>query len=246
MNQGILFDLDGTLCKMDLEQFNKAYMTGMAEYFQDIVPIEAFVGQVMKSCAFMVSHANPYLFCKNVFMEHFARVFGLNEEQVWNRLVEFYTNVFPQYREFVEPCPENQALITLAKEKGYKIAVASNAIMPLVAIEERVRWAGLDPAQFDFVTGMENMHFCKPNTGFFQEIAKNIDVPAEHCVMLGNDPAEDMPAHEIGMKTFLIGESGGENVDWHGSLEQFGELLAADFPLERLAETETVEGDVAK
>lgn len=231
MKQGILFDLDGTLCKMDLDQFNKAYLTGMAEYFQDIVPVEAFAGQVMKSCAFMVAHGNPYIFCKNVFMEHFAQTFGLNEEQVWNRLVEFYTEVFPQYREFVVPCPENQALIALAKEKGYKIAVASNAIMPLVAIEERVRWAGLDPAQFDFVTGMENMHFCKPNTGFFQEIAQNIGVAAENCVMIGNDLTEDMPAHEIGMSTFLIGDEAGENVNWHGSLEDFGELLANDFSL---------------
>lgn len=241
MEQGILFDLDGTLCKMDLDQFNRAYLSGMAEFFQDIVPTEAFAGQVLKSCNFMVSHANPYLYCKNVFMEHFAQTFGLNEEQVWHRLVEFYTDVFPKYQEFVEPAPDNQKMIALAKEKGYKIAVASNAIMPQVAIEERVRWAGLDPAQFDFVTGMENMHFCKPNTGFFREIAQNIGVAPENCIMIGNDIEEDMAAHQIEMKTFLVGESAGENVDWHGDLQDFYKLLEADFPLEAVADQPTEE-----
>lgn len=229
MNQGILFDLDGTLCKMDLDQFNKAYLSGMAEFFQDIVPVDVFASQVFKSCSFMVTHANSYLYCKNVFMQHFAQAFGLNEEQVWHRLIDFYTNIFPQYGELVTPFPNTREIVALAKEKGYKIAVASNAIMPKVAIEARVRWAGLDPAQFDFVTGMENMHFCKPNVGFFREIAQNIGVEPEHCIMIGNDKEEDMPAHEIGMKTFLVGDESGENIDWHGDLTGFYQLLQNDF-----------------
>ena len=101
--------------------------------------------------------------------------------------------------------------------------------MPQVAIRERVRWAGLNPDQFDFVTGMENMHFCKPNVGFFREIAQNIGVAPEDCIMIGNDMAEDMVAHEIGMKTFLVGEETGENVDYHGNLESFHQLLENDF-----------------
>ncbi len=68
---------------------------------------------------------------------------------------------------------------------------------------KRVAWAGLDPSRFDLVTHVENMTYCKPEVAYYLQIGEMIDVPPEACLMVGNDPVNDMVAAKAGMKTYL-------------------------------------------
>jgi len=201
----LLLDLDGTLCMMDRDRFMKKYMSDMAEHFKDIIPVESFAPHIMKSTAFANSHPSPNYNWGEVFINHFAEGFGLKTNGMLGRFMDFYVKDFPQYGSIIAPHPLAHKLLETAKRKGFKLACSSNCVMPKIAIEERMRCCGIDPSIFDFIPGMEHMHYSKPNPLFFKEIADYLGVEPEDCLVVGNDPDEDMCASDIGMKTFYIG-----------------------------------------
>lgn len=224
----LLLDLDGTLCTMDKVRFMKRYMTDMAEHFKDIIPVDSFAPHIMKSSAFASSHPSPNYSWGEVFINHFAEGFGLKANGMLGRFMDFFVKDFPQYCSMVTPHPLTAKLLQITAEKGYKLACASNCLMPKIAIEERMRCCGIDPARFDFIPGMEYMHHSKPNPLFFQEIADNLGVEPGDCLVVGNDMDEDMCAADIGMKTFFIGlstEDLSSKVTYSGELKDLITLL---------------------
>ena len=70
--------------------------------------------------------------------------------------------------------------------------------------ETRIRWAGLEPDEFEFFTTYENSNYCKPNLGYYREVLEKAGLNGEDCLMVGNDVGEDMVAAELGMKVFLL------------------------------------------
>ena len=73
-----------------------------------------------------------------------------------------------------------------------------------MATTQRIRWAGLDPADFETVTTYENSRFCKPDPRYYREILNNAGLAPEECIMVGNDVREDMAAQTLGMQVFLL------------------------------------------
>ena len=67
-----------------------------------------------------------------------------------------------------------------------------------------VKWAGLDPDEFDLITAYEQSHYCKPNPAYFTEILQKLRLRADECIMIGNDIVEDTAAEKIGIKTFIL------------------------------------------
>ena len=47
-------------------------------------------------------------------------------------------------------------------------------IFPLIAMESRLRWAGVDPADVELITSYETSHYCKPDLGYFREVVTNV------------------------------------------------------------------------
>ena len=77
-------------------------------------------------------------------------------------------------------------------------------MFPSVATESRIRWAGMEPEDFEIFTTYENYHYCKPNLNYYKEIIEQLGVQPEECLMVGNDVGEDMITEELGMKVFLM------------------------------------------
>lgn len=100
--------------------------------------------------------------------------------------------------------PKAAITVRTVKEIGLQVALATNPIFPAVATESRIRWAGLEPEEFELYTTYENIGYCKPNPDYYREIARRLGVRPEQCLMVGNDVAEDMVAETIGMKVFLL------------------------------------------
>ena len=75
---------------------------------------------------------------------------------------------------------------------------------PIRSSENRIRWAGLVPEDFEIYTTYEASTFCKPNPAYYLEVARTLGVKPEECLMVGNDATEDMAAREVGMDVFLL------------------------------------------
>jgi FMN phosphatase YigB (HAD superfamily) len=76
-------------------------------------------------------------------------------------------------------------------------------MFPLNVQLKRLAWAQLGDITFDLVTHIENMTFCKPRLEYYLEICKKIETPPQACLMVGNDPINDIIVTRLGMKTFL-------------------------------------------
>ena len=87
---------------------------------------------------------------------------------------------------------------------GYKVVLATNPLFPSIATYSRIKWAGLDPEDFEMITTFETARHSKPNPDYYRDILATLDVKPENCVMVGNDVQEDMVAKQVGMKVFLL------------------------------------------
>ena len=87
------------------------------------------------------------------------------------------------------------------------------------------------------------MSFCKPRIEYYLEISQKINEPPENCMMVGNDPINDLIAAHTGMKTYWVDDSKGAGritVDTRKILPtlQIADIPAPDFkgPLSKVPE----------
>ena len=202
--KAVLFDLDGTLLPMDQDTFIKAYLGGLAKK--------------------MVPHGyNPEEMVKGVYMGMKAMTAGdgsrTNEEAFWDAFTgllgekvredipvfdDFYRNEFQEVKKICGFLPEAAQTVRALKGKGYRVVLATTPMFPRIATESRIRWAGMEPEDFEIFTTYEDYHFCKPNLNYYKEILEKLGLQPEECLMVGNDVGEDMVTEELGMKVFLM------------------------------------------
>jgi FMN phosphatase YigB (HAD superfamily) len=229
MFRAILFDLDGTLLKIDMDEFLKHYFNAMAEMarLSGYQEHRQLVEQVFASTWVMIANRDPRLTNEQVFKDHFYSFWPHLQDDLEAFFERFYREGFPRLRNLCQPIAGIPELMQALLQRKVKIAIATNAVFPLTALQQRLTWAGLDPAAFDLITSYEVMHFCKPHLEYYQEICDKLQVQPGDCLMVGNDMGEDMVAQKLGMKTYLIedylidpGETG-LKPDWRGRMPDF-------------------------
>ena len=200
----VLFDLDGTLLPMDLEIFIQAYFgkiaARMASYGYEP---KKLIESIWRGTGAMVKN-NGSKTNEEAFWEVVATVYGdsvLNDKHLFD---EFYIEEFGTLSSVCGYEPTAAKIISDLKDKGYRIVLATNPIFPALATEWRINWAGLNIEDFELVTTYENSRYCKPNPDYYRDILQHIQVPAEACLMVGNDVTEDMIASKLGMQVFLL------------------------------------------
>ena len=228
--KAVLFDLDGTLLPMDMDEFTEGYfkvLAGKAAPFG--YEPKKLVDAIWHGTAAMVkndgSRSN-----EEAFWEDFGRTFG-EEKAKEDRHVfeEFYANDFICAKDFCGFNPLAAESVKRIKAKGLRVALATNPIFPLIATQSRIRWAGLEPEDFELYTTYENIGYSKPNPDYYREVVRRMGLLPEDCLMVGNDVSEDMVAQKLGMSVFLITDcminKKGEDIDQypHGS---FKDLIA--------------------
>lgn len=171
---------------------------------------------------------------------------GTNEEKFWDTFTsiygeearkheavfeDFYQNEFQGVEDACGKNPLAKETIDLLKKRGYRVVLATNPIFPKVATYSRIRWAGLLPEDFEYITTYDNSRHCKPNIAYYQDIMDELDLDPEECIMVGNDVTEDMVARHVGMKVFLITDclinKENEDIDNypHGTFEDFKGIM---------------------
>ncbi len=200
----VLFDLDGTLLPMDQEAFVKQYFGALAAYMAPygFAP-EALIQSVWDATRKVLQNDGSCSNCDR-FWSSFTDRYG--EAAITHRpdFDRFYVTDFEKARAATWVQPLAAECIRLLKEKGYRLILATNPIFPKAATCARIRWAGLDPADFEWITTYENAGYCKPNPKYYAEILQNIGAKAEDCLMVGNDAEEDMCAASLGIEVLLL------------------------------------------
>ncbi|AVM70557.1 HAD family hydrolase [Lachnospiraceae bacterium oral taxon 500] len=131
----------------------------------------------------------------------------LNGEQVLadkSLFEEFYQKDFQQVKDFCGYNPKAAQMVAALKQRGFRLALATNPIFPAVATESRIGWAGLAPEDFEWYTTYENSSYCKPNPDYYRALLEKLKVQPEECLMVGNDASEDAAALKVGMSFFLL------------------------------------------
>ncbi len=204
MTTTVLFDLDGTLLPMDADTFAKAYFSGLAAKAapHGYAP-KALIDTIWAGTAAMVKNRGD---CTNetAFWHLFAQKYGETSLKDIAIFDAFYEKEFQEVQKVCGFNPEVPRLIRELQARGVRLILATNPIFPRVATESRIRWAGLQPQDFELVTTYENSRHCKPNPDYYLDILNRIGVPAEACIMVGNDVDEDMIAAQVGMRVFLL------------------------------------------
>lgn len=204
MIKAILFDLDGTLLPMDQDQFVASYLKRLV---QKLAPHgydpKKLIDTIYDGITAMY-HNDGTQSNETAFWNVFTSRFGADSRKDEPIFMDFYNNEFYEAREACGFAPESTELIRFIREKGLRVALATNPLFPAVATHNRIRWAGLRPEDFELVTTFENSCFCKPNPAYYQEILGKLNLAPEECAMVGNDVAEDMVARIMGMEVFLL------------------------------------------
>ena len=154
----------------------------------------------------MMADTDPSLTNEEVFWRDFSARTGRPRAELEPVFRQLYETQFPALQRHIGaelPGPA-RGLLEKALAAGFTPVLATNAIFPEAAIRARLTWINCQDLPFAYITTLENMHFCKPNPGYFQEILGILQVSPDECLMIGNDPEEDLAAAFLGIKTCLV------------------------------------------
>ena len=225
----VLFDLDGTLLPMDMNEFIKAYFGGLARRLapHGYEP-QKLVDAIWKGTAAMVKNDGTTT-NEDRFWQGFEAAYGKPARQDEPLFAAFYREDFDNVRTSCGYTPAAREMIDTIKACGLRTALATNPIFPAMATERRIAWAGLSTSDFELYTTYENSRFCKPNPNYYRDVMQTLGVSPEECLMVGNDVGEDMIVETLGCRVFLLTDCiiNPKNADIsvypHGS---FDELIA--------------------
>lgn len=204
--KAVLFDLDNTLILFKETIFFEKYTRKLFLSFHDLLTIQEFADKLIHATQQMVQN-NGEMTNAEYFIEAFANGLRVDKHDLWQRFENFYATEFEQFRELMTPLPQAHDLIINLQQKGFKIVIASNPMFPKKVQLDRLRWAGLSDISFDLITSADNFNYCKPRLEYYHQICAIIEVLPSNCIMVGNDPFNDMIASKIGMKTYLTTDS---------------------------------------
>ena len=200
----IMFDLDGTLLPMEQDKFVKAYFSGLAK---KIAPFgyepDAVVNAVFKGVGAMVRNDGTKT-NEEVFWNKFCELLGDDIVKYKDVFEDYYRNEFQEVRHVCGFDNRAKETVALAKEKGFRVVLATSPLFPKIATESRMNWAGFDANDFEIYSTYEDYRYCKPNLNYYKTILSKLDVSPNECVMVGNDVVEDMIAKELGFDVFLL------------------------------------------
>lgn len=200
----VLFDLDGTLLPMDLEEYLNNYLSNLAKKVEPLgYNKKEFISNLLFATEYMIKNDGKKT-NEEVFWQKFAEIYGNKVYEHKSVFDSFYEN---EYNLSKEVCGHNlmaTKTVSYLKGRGFELVCATNPLFPDIAMRSRLSWAGVDSNMFSLITSYENSHFSKPFSGYYREILAKIGKKPEECVMVGNDVAEDMPAKKTGMHVFLL------------------------------------------
>jgi FMN phosphatase YigB (HAD superfamily) len=140
---------------------------------------------------------------EEAFAEAFYPLAGHSREEMEEVFADFYSNTFPNLKQYTQYIPEARHVVQLAFDLEYTVVVATNPLFPATAVEQRLAWAGVADFPYRLVTTYENSRAAKPNLLYFEQVLETIDHAPEASMVVGDEDM-DMVAGHLGCRTFLV------------------------------------------
>lgn len=166
-------------------------------------------------------------------VELFAKRMGMDPTEARRILREGLFVIFPRLEKHFFPIPGAREFLAWAHGR-YPLILATNPVWPPEIVDLRVRWAGIDPSMFRFMTHVRTMRACKPEPEYYEAILRQQGLPASDCLLVGNELKMDLPATRIGIRVFIVGKRAkperlpprkGRALAWRGSYSHLKALL---------------------
>lgn len=202
MLKAILFDLDNTLILFNENEFYNQYFERIADSFNDVMPAAQFQ-EILKNATISLLQNQGEVTNAQFFMDAFSTGIPDRREDWWLRFSHFYKTEFNSLEKIISLPESLHELFDFLVKTKIKLVLASNPIFPAEVQRQRLVWAGLEHIPFYFITHIGNMSFCKPRFEYYQQICQKIDESPASCLMVGNDPVNDMVAARAGLSTYL-------------------------------------------
>ena len=201
----ILFDLDGTLLRVQMSEFISRYVKGLASCCKAHVRPAKFESAMLEAIrTLIICEGNGSATNKQRFELHLCQALSISQMVVQECFSRFRQELLADLECLVKPIPLAKKIIEECSSFGVPLVLATNPVFPAFMIRARLEWAELDHLDFVHMTSFENSCFCKPQAGYFQEVAATLKVSPEECLMIGNDTNHDLSAGAVGMETFLV------------------------------------------
>lgn len=206
----LLFDLDDTLLINDMSVFAPQYFKALLAKVSAVCVPEAFMAAFKPATNAMWHNDGTHGTNAEVFYREFFGRLAVSSDVLMPLLNEFYGADFDALRPYTQVDPDARRAVQAALAQGLQVAVATQPIFPLTAIEARLRWAGVPADEFPYrwVTSYETMSACKPHANFFLPLVAQLGYAPEECCMVGDSLDADMGAAQYGLHTFWVNRRG--------------------------------------
>ena len=202
--KAVFFDLDGTLLPMDQEIFIKAYLGGLVKTLAPKGYDPKGVADALWDSTRAMMKNDGVVSNEEVFWRSFCHILGDDVRSEETNLEIFYKGDFQLVKNVCGYKPKAKELVERIKAAGLTVVLATSPLFPKIATDSRIRWAGLEPTDFAYVTTYENSSYCKPNPVYYLDLCEKMGFDPKEVLMIGNDVGDDMVAADIGMKVFLL------------------------------------------
>ena len=225
--KAVLFDLDGTLLPLDQNGFIQGYFKGLVKA---LLPLGIDADTLSKTI-----WQGTYAMIKNdgkksnedVFFDYFQSVCKTDIEKFRTLADDYYKGEYQKLASITHPTPLAAQAVESAHADGRAVVLATNPLFPEYAQHSRIRFAGLEPSDFNLITSYESEKYAKPNPQYYLSICERLGIKPEEC-LIGNDEREDMhAASSVGMSCFLIDDYAlrAEEYTWTGEHGSFAEMI---------------------
>ncbi len=201
----VLFDMDGTLLRARMSEFIPRYVDSLAEHCSAYVKPKKFTKAKLHAIRELIYQpGDGVLTNEQRLFQLMTRELKISEQALHESFVHFEQNGLSALANFIKPIPLAQQIVSECYRKGIPLVLATNPVFPDFMIRARLRWGGLDEKMFSLITTYENTYHCKPQPGYFSDIAHRLNIPPQQCLMVGNDQNHDLAAISVGMEAFLV------------------------------------------
>lgn len=201
----VLFDMDGTLLRARMSEFIPRYVDSLADYCATYVKPKKFVKAKLRAIRELIYQPGDGVQTNEQRLyQLMTRELKISAGVLRESFDHFEQNGLAGLQSFIKPIPLAGQIVAECRLKGIPLVLATNPVFPDFMIRARMRWGGLKAEDFALITTYENSFHCKPQPGYFADIANAIGVSAEHCLMVGNDLNHDLAAVSVGMQAFLV------------------------------------------
>lgn len=203
----LLFDLDDTLLDNDQNAFFAAFYSTLAGSLSRRGTTEEIERGIQSGIRAMFLNSDPARTLAEAFYEGFLDAVPLADAAALRSDVDtYYRDVYPTLSVHTSPRPAAIECVDWAVAQGHRVGIVTNPLFTTFAVEERLRWAGLPPEQYQFalLTTNESFHFVK-SPAYFAEVMARLGWPDDPVLVVGDDLHLDViPARSLGLAAYHV------------------------------------------